>query len=322
MKTVITDNSLSVLPISDTARPEHIYRYIEAIGEIGVKYVELDYSTVMKMNELPDNVKYIFRLQDPIFTELTDVFDFSYTLITLDDLKQRIRVRSTPLILELPAAPKPPRHIIDLARNLTATPIEMIRMRGSFDFMSYNEAAKYVYTAKSTVPMPIDICPMNKRKNALDCAMKFSRANVDCLTMCVGLPHNYASVEEFLFGLMSVHETMLKEYNMAALCKAAIYHQLVFDYPGCDSISYIMELLDKDILNLRNVDTGKRVRMKVQLKDKAMLRRHFVSALENFINNEEIPDDFAYDINEAIKRFDTSLYNEDISYTYYKDPLN
>ena len=61
MKTVITDNSLCTLPISDTAKPVHIYKYIEALGEMGVRYVELDFRTVMKMEQLPDNVQYIFR---------------------------------------------------------------------------------------------------------------------------------------------------------------------------------------------------------------------------------------------------------------------
>ncbi len=322
MKTVITDNSLCTLPICEGAKPEHIYKYIEALAETGVRFVELDFRTVMKMNELPDGINYIFRLSDPMFSELTEVFDFSYVLVTIADFKDRIRIKNTPVIMEFPAVNKISRQMLALAQQQIPSRIEMVRMRGSFQYMSQSDAAKYVFSAKNTVPVPIDICPMNKAKTALDCALKFSRANVDSLTMCMGLSQNYASIEEYLFTLMSVHETLLKEYNMAALCKAAVYHQLVFGPHSSDSISYIMHLLDRDIMSLKNADTGKRVKMKVQLKDKMMLQKNFVSTLENFINNEEIPEDFAIDIYDAIKRFDTTLYNTDLSYTYSKEPLN
>ena len=54
MKTVIIDNSLCTLPIAEGTSPELICRYIHALAETGVKYVELDFRTVMKMQELPD----------------------------------------------------------------------------------------------------------------------------------------------------------------------------------------------------------------------------------------------------------------------------
>ena len=322
MKTVITDNSLCTLPICETAKPEHIYKYIEALAETGVKYCEIDFRTVMKMNELPECMSYIFRLGNPMFAELTEVFDFSYVLVTINDFKERLKIRNTPVIMEFPAVNKLSRQMVALAQHQIPSRIEMVRMRGSFQYMTPNDAARFVFNAKNAVPMPIDICPMNKTKTALDTAIKFSRANVDCVTMCMGLSENYASIEEYLFTLMSVHETLLKEFDMAALCKAAIYHQMVFGPHSSDSISYIMHLLDRDIMSLKNVDTGKRVRMRVQLKDKMMLQKSFVSALENFINNEEIPEDFAIDIYDAIKRFDTTLYNTDLSYTYSKEPMN
>ena len=322
MKTVITDNSLCTLPIYEGAKPEHIYKYIEALAETGVRFCEIDFRTVMKMNELPESMNYIFRLGNPMFAELAEVFDFSYVLVTINDFKERLKIKNTPVIMEFPAVSKLSRQMVALAQHQIPSRIEMVRLRGSYQYMTPTDAAQYVLAAKNAVPVPIDICPMNKAKTALDMALKFSRANVDSLTMCMGLSQNYASLEEFLFTLMSVHETLPKDFNMAALCKAAIYHQLVFGPHSSDSISYIMHLLDQDILSLRNADTGSRVRMRVQLKDKMLLQKSFVSALENFINNEEIPEDFAIDIYDAIKRFDTTLYNTDLSYTYSKEPMN
>lgn len=92
MKTVIIDNSLCTLPIDEHASPEMISRYIRALAEAGVKYVELDFRTIMKMHELPECVGYIFRLGDPMFAELTQAFDFNYVLVTINDLKDPLHI--------------------------------------------------------------------------------------------------------------------------------------------------------------------------------------------------------------------------------------
>ena len=99
MKTVIIDNSLCTLPIAEGTSPELICRYIHALAETGVKYVELDFRTVMKMQELPDCVEYIFRLGDPMFAQLTQAFDFRYVVVTMHDIKDEIDVGNTPVIL-------------------------------------------------------------------------------------------------------------------------------------------------------------------------------------------------------------------------------
>ncbi|MGN0687653.1 MAG: hypothetical protein ACI4KA_06075 [Oscillospiraceae bacterium] len=323
MKTVITDNSLCTLPVSDTAKSEHIYKYIEAMGEAGIKHVELDFRTIMKVRELPANMKYVFRLGDPMFAELANVFDFSYMLVTLKELNQKIKIPDIPVILELPATVSPNRKLLQLAQEQLSSKIAMVRLRGSFSLMKPQAARDFVIKCKSSVPVPIDICPMNKFRTALDCALKFSAARVDNLTMCMGLPKSYASIEEFLFSLMSIQETMPEQFNMAAICKATVYHQIIFGGSAADSISYIMGMLDRDIFQLVNVDTGKRVPMRMSLKDKMLLQKNFVSALEKFIDTEGIPDDFAYDICEAIKRYDASLYDTGLLYDKQpKKPLN
>lgn len=322
MKTVITDNSLCTLPISEAAKPVHIYKYIEALGEMGVRYVELDFRTVMKMQQLPDNVKYIFRLGNPMFAELAQVFDFAYVLLTIYDLKEKIKDCGTPVIMEFPALNALQPQLVRAAQGQIDSEISMVRLRGSFSYMTHADARRYVMAAKNAVTVPIDACPMNKVKTALDTALKFSAANIDSLTMCMGLSNNYASIEEYLFTMMSVYEVLLKEFNMGALCKAAVFHNLVFGQHSTDSISYIMSLLDRDIMQLCNADTGQRVPMSLVMKDSVALKKDFVSALDNFIENEEIPEDYAEDIIMALKQFDASLYNTDLLGNIPKKPLN
>ncbi|MGN1339309.1 MAG: hypothetical protein ACI4WS_03365 [Oscillospiraceae bacterium] len=309
MKTVITDNSLCTLPIDEHAKPEHIYKYIQALAETGVKYVEIDFRTVMKMHELPDGVGYIFRLGDPMFRELTSVFDFSYVLVTIHDMKEQLNVGDTRVIMEFPALRGVSRQLLRLAQGQISGPISMIRLRGSYPLMSEEEVGKMVWQAKNAVTVPIDLCPMNGKKAALDLAIKSSKVGVDSLTMCMGRAKNYASVEDFLFSLMTVHDVLPKEFSISAMCKAEVYHRMVFGERSTDCITDIMKLIDYDIQNLQNADTGERVKLKVTLKDRMLLKQTYITALRRFAQEEDIPEDIAQDIFDAIEHFDTGCFN-------------
>lgn len=312
MKTVITDNSLCTLPIDERAKPEYIYKYIQALAETGVKYVEIDFRTVMKMHELPDGVGYIFRLGDPMFRELTSVFDFSYVLVTIHDLKEDVNIGDTPVIMEFPGLRGVSRQLLRLAQGQISGPISMIRLRGSYPVLEEAEVGQMVWQAKNAVTVPIDLCPMNAKKAALDLAIKSSKAGVDSLTMCMGRAKNYASIEDFLFSLMTVHDVLPKEFNLTALCKAEVYHRLVFGERSTDCITDIMKLIDHDIQNLVNADTGEHVKLKVTLKDKMLLQRTYVTALQRFAEEEDIPEDIAADFFDAIAHFDSGFFNPDL----------
>ena len=320
MKTVIIDNSLCALPFSDKVQPEMIFRYLEALGNAGVKYAEIDFRTVMKMHELPDNIGYIFRLTNPMFAELTSVFDFDYVSVTLKDLKKSVRL-SAPVIMEFPGMTKVPNELLGLAQRQLSSKIAMIRLRGSFGLMSFEESAELVRQAKNAVPVPIDFCPLNARRTALDVALKCSLANADSVTMGLGLPKNFASFEEYLLEMMSFDSRIPQEFNLQAVCTAAVYHKLIFG-EARDGITQVMELLDRDIESRVNVDTGERVRVRVRHRDFALVQRHFACAVERMAQQEEIPEDLAAEIFEAIKKYDASLYESDLSYLPELDLLN
>ncbi|MGN1423459.1 MAG: hypothetical protein ACI4XA_08795 [Oscillospiraceae bacterium] len=321
MKTVITDNSLCAFALHDKADPKHIYNYISALADAGVRYVEIDFRTVMKMTELPENIGYIFRMFNPMFAELAEVFDFNYILVTLNNMKKRIRTEQ-PVILEIPGVNTLSNKLFYLAQSQIDGTISEVCLRGPCDLMTPREASRLVHRLKNTVPVPIDVCPLNDNKCALDSAIKLSMASVDSLTLCMGATGKYASIEDFLFTLMSVYEALPKEFDMSALCRAAFYHRLIFRNAGGDSISNIMRLLDYDIHNLTNVDTGGRVRMPVSLRDSQYMRKHFVSAIEKMAREEGIPDDIFADLCAAMKHYDKGLYDEEILYKENKGLLN
>lgn len=311
MKTVIIDNSLCALPIEETARPEHIYKYIKSLGEAGIRYVQMDFRTIMRMEELPDGIGYIFSSVDPMFAQLADTFDFDYTLVSFNALQRGVSV-NTPAIVQFPANVTLSRRLLRLAEGLIHGQAGVVRLLGDFPMMTPDEARDMVNRLKNAVTVPIDICPTNGGKTALDTALKVSAAGVDCLTMTMGVSSRYASFEEYLFSLMAVFGTLPEKYSMAALCKAAIYHKLVFVGEKSDSITQIMRLLDYDINHLRNADTGDKVRMRITLRENQLLNSAFISSMERMLDGEDMPDDIRREIEDAVKYFDKGLFNEDI----------
>lgn len=163
---------------------------------------------------------------------------------------------------------------------------------------------------KSAFTVLIDVCPMDAKRTALDTALKVSNAGVDSMTLCMGKSKSYASLEDFLFTMTMVFNSMPKEYSIPALCKAEAYHRIIFGLKSADRITEIMEHVDYDISHLTNTDTGDRVKMHVSLKDRMMLRRSYVSALQRFAEEEDIPEDIAQEIFDAIDHFDMSLYDQ------------
>ncbi len=311
MKTVIIDNSLCALPLDEAVRPEHIYKYIKSLGEAGIKYVQMDFRTIMRMEELPDGIGYIFSSVDPMFARLADTFDFDYTLVSFNALQRGVSV-NTPAIIQFPANITLSRRLLKLAESLIHGQAGVVRLMGDFPMMTPDEARAMVNDMKNSVTVPIDICPTNGGKTALDTALKMSAAGIDCVTMTMGTSGRYASFEEYLFSLMAIFGALPDKFSMAALCKAAIYHKLVFVGEKSDSITQIMRLLDYDINHLCNTDTGDRVRLRITLRENQLLNSEFVSSMERMLDGEDMPDDIRREIEDAVRHFDKGLFNEDI----------
>ncbi len=320
MKTVITDHSLCTFTLDEAAKPEHIYEYIRALADAGIRYVELDFRTIMRVGELPNGIGYIFRMVDPMFARLVEVFDFNYITVTLSNLQSSFKT-DVPVILEFPALVKLlPPLLRFTAGRLKGTPA-MIRLRGSYPLMSYMELAELLTQLRSSVALPLDFCPMNEKKTALDTALKLYAMGADSVSMTLGITDKYASIEDFLFSLLSVYDTPPKDFDMGAICRAAVYHRLIFR-GGENSIQKVMKQLDTDIMGLRNADTGERVKLRVALQNRQLMCRQFESALDKLANESDIPDDVMYDISEAIRRYDASLFNEELLYDIKTGLLN
>lgn len=311
MKTVLTDNSLCAYPLCDNADPDLIYNYIAALKDAGVKYIELDFRTLMKLRSLPEGVKYIFRMVDPMFMRLTGFFDFSYIILTYSDLKYKIKT-DVPVMFEAPLIRGNMSRAARFVRGRINGELTAFRVRSDFELAEPFEAIRlYRELASELMPLAVDICPLNGAKTALDAALKFTAADADSVTLTAGLPTKYCSLEEYIFAMMSMFDGLPDELNVNSLGKVSVYRSVIFQ-TGEQALPKLLDILDHDIRTLKNADTGDRVRMRVSLKDTEYLNRRFVSSLEKMAMDESIPESVFKNIEKAVKHFDSGVYNGEL----------
>ncbi len=310
MKTVLIDNSLCVYTLKDDANPEYIYRYIEALGEAGVRYVELDFRAAMKLRRLPRGMGYIFRPVDPMFLKLCEVYDFDYVHLSFNDIERDPKT-DVPVMLGFSPGENVSAKVFYLAKKLLHGEITAVRMRGSFPMMSPEAAERYVSRMKNEVPVPIDVCPMNSKRNALDTALKFTQAKVDSLTLTLGITDRFCTLQDYYFTLLMAFNKLPKEYSLRSLCRAAVFHHYIFRNSD-DFIMDMFKLFEDDSRLLVNADTGERVNLRMGIKNPGIIGKSFASAMEKMADAEEIPDDIFACIDDAVKRFDISLYDREV----------
>lgn len=321
MKTVIIDNSLCAYPLRDNADPDLIYHYICALKDAGVKYIELDFRTLMKLRRLPEGVDYIFRMVDPMFLQLSDFFDFKYIVLTYNDLRKRIMTK-IPIMFELSYAGGSFERVVGFVRKHAEGKLAAFRIRSAFDYYRPAEISViYREICSSLMPYPVDVCPLNMNKTALDAALKFTAANADSITLTAGLPTKYCSLEEYCFALMTLFDSLPSEFDIQSLGRVSVYRSRIFQ-TGEQALPRLLEILDHDIRCLRNADTGEGVTMRVGLKDTEYLSHKFISALEKMADMEDIPDELYEDITGAIRHFDRGIYNDDLLHKKRSGLLN
>lgn len=311
MKTVIADNSLCTNVIPESTSGEDIFSYIEMLAASGVKLVELDFRAAMKLKKLPEGIKYIFRLVDPMFMRMTEVFDFDYVLLTFPDLKKNISTK-IPLVLELPVIDSLPGRALRFAQNLAGGEISLLRLCGNLDFKSPADASEYICRLKNDVAVPIDFCPLNERRNAVDSAIKLSLANADSVTLSMCSGGRFAAFEDFVFTLISVCDSLPSEINAGAMCRASVFGNYIFGNKRGDKIMQLMEILDSDIRMLKNADTGGDVKTRIRLKDTQFMRQAYVSAVEKMLKNEDLAEDISEELVKAVEKSEANVFSDDI----------
>ncbi|MBD5113047.1 MAG: hypothetical protein HDT42_11055 [Ruminococcaceae bacterium] len=313
MSTVLIDNSLCVYTLKDSVSGGLIYDYIEALRDAGVRYVELDFRAIMKMDaRLPEGIGYIFRLMDPMFVGLAKELKFDYLLITTTDLEKGIQ-SDIPIMLECQTDDGVAAgRITRVAMQMVDGEITAVRLRKSFPMLSVQGSRDWRIAARNAIMLPMDICPMNEGRTALDTALKFTKENVDSLTLTMGSPERYCSMEEYIITLMTVFDALPPNYDLNALCKASVYQNAIFRNGNAVGISRLLNIIDRDSQLLVNADTGKKVNLKAIVRKRHNMRTQYVTALESLARRDNWqPEDYKM-ITDTLKRFGDSFYSSDL----------
>lgn len=313
MRTVLIDNSLCVYTLKDNISAGLIYDYIEALRDAGMRYVELDFRAVMKLNaRLPEGIGYVFRLMDPMFAGLAKELKFDYLLVTAADLEKGIH-SDIPMMLECRTNDGfAAGRITRAAKQMGYGEITAVRLRQSFPTLGIQDSRDWRIAARNAMMVPIDICPMNDYKTALDTALKFTKENVDSLTLTMGSPERYCSMEEYIITLMTVFDALPPNYNLNALCKASVYQNAIFRNGNVVGISRLLNIIDRDSQLLVNADTGEKVNLKAIVRKRHNMRTQYVTALESLARRDNWqPEDYKM-ITDTLRRFGDSFYSSDL----------
>lgn len=320
MKTVLVDNSLCVSELSENAKAEDIYGYIKAIAQTGVRYVELDFRALLKVHRLPEGVGYIFRAVDPMFLQLADIFNFDYVVLTFSDLKKNMKPK-IPIMLEVPFVENTHRGVLRYAQSQTEGKITAVRFSDDFGYKSIEEMKRFVSEIKNAVPLPVDFCPRNTRKTALDCAIKFSFSGADSVTMAMPKTNRFASLEEYAVTLLSVFDMLPSGFDINGLFGAVYYYKRIFKNADDADILKLFEMLDWDIRMLKNAETGEKVNFNIGLKNANMLKKTYSSALEKMMR--DITDQSVFNVLfDAVKSYETNVCSDRVIYEEHKGLLN
>lgn len=310
MRTVLIDNSLCVYALRDDVSAELVYDYIAALRDAGIRYAEVDFRVILKLNlNLPKGIGYIFRVMDPMFASLTNEIKFDYMLITTSDLEKGIK-SDIPVMLECQTFDGAVAgRIAYAASRMLDGEITAVRLRSNFPMLGVKESCDWRIAARNATLLPIDVCPMNERGTALDTALKLTKENMDSLTLAMGTPNRYCSLEEYLFTLATVFDALPPNYSLSALCRASVYQNAIFRNGDTDAISRMLDILDRDMLFLTNVDTGARVNLKSMLRRRVNVKKEYVTALESLAKREKWSAEDYKMITDAIKRFGDGFYD-------------
>lgn len=259
MKTVLIDNSLCALTIKDDAEAADINRYICALAQTGVRYVEIDFRALMKLRRLPEGIGYIFRPVDPMFLRFTEVFCFDYIALSVTEVTKYPKIDS-PVLLSLPLPgnfmTRSPREIVQCAEDVIEGKVTSVRIRGDFPLLTTGDADSYIDFLRRRIAIPVDICPTNGRRTALNTAMNFLNCGTDSITVTMGPSERYCSLEELMITFLTMYGSCPDDLNMSGLCRAAALHTRVFNSSLVSEIPDLVKVFENDFRFLQNADTG------------------------------------------------------------------
>ncbi|MCL2070647.1 MAG: hypothetical protein FWH07_00220 [Oscillospiraceae bacterium] len=253
MKTVLIDKSLVGTSFTKGLADDKkaVFLYVCALIEAGASYIELDFDSVVRLPKPSGAENYIFRLNRPEEFVVANALNFSYAVLPLR-LSYVMSKLELPVILEIDTGDSDVFDILQIvASNIDLSQYGMIRLTGDFEPDSIPEI---ISTYKRRTIIPIDICPKNSMLTALNSAIAAVSANSDAVTVRFGDYKDYASLEELLIMLSSMHKLIVSPDYLEGICKAALISSIFSEGVGRSNLSLMMQKYMHGPLRIPNID--------------------------------------------------------------------
>ncbi len=315
MRKVLTDISLCEGDLIPGAEAKDIYSYIRALGGAGIRYVEINRRTLCKLGKLPRGIGYIFRVTEPEDLKLMKGHNFSYALIRYADLFKNIRP-DIPVMLEMPFVERAYRQMTGYAQSRLGGRITAVRFRDDFGYKTMGEMKRFVAKIKSTMPLPVDFCPKDTEKTALDCAVKFTLSGADCISFTVPRTGRFASLKEYVLLLMMSYGIILDRFDMSEFSRAVVDSELVFNEE--ESCCKRQNVPYQSRIASINAETGKKVFIDPFFNDSFAGKTHFSSALEKMLEKANIDEETSAILVDAVKYYDIDICSDSVLYGKHK----
>ncbi|MCL2018868.1 MAG: hypothetical protein FWG70_03830 [Oscillospiraceae bacterium] len=228
MRTAIIDRSLCGVNFKEPTRKTDVYMYAQSLIESGADYVEVDLAALMRLPQPSGAENYIFRIGHSEEYRVADALPFSYAVVPLkySYLIDKIKV---PVILEVKLGDA---DILALLRvvseSIDLTKTALLRLVGEFKKQP-DELKAVLDKINMLYAVPIDLCPLNTTLDALSTAVAAYEAGVGSLTFSFGNSSDFASLEEFLISMATVHRNIVSRSYISGICKAAVLSALISD---------------------------------------------------------------------------------------------
>ncbi|MCL1881449.1 MAG: hypothetical protein FWF76_04655 [Oscillospiraceae bacterium] len=205
-----------------------LFAYVCALMETGVSYIELDFSTLIRLPKPSGSEKYIYRINEPEEYVVANALNFSYAVLPLKYARLRSQLE-LPIILEIDVGDATEAMTVFnilqiISTNIDLTEYAMLRLIGEFDSESVR-AIIHTYRRRSIIPL--DICPRNTVLTALDSAVTAYRCDCDAITVSFAEPAGggatFAALEETLITLASMYRIVVSPTYLEGICKATLF---------------------------------------------------------------------------------------------------
>jgi hypothetical protein len=253
MKTVLIDRSLvgTKFDVNFGEDKKAMFMYVCALIEAGASYIELDFDSVVRLPKPSGAENYIFRISRPEEFVVANALSFAYAVLPLK-YSYVLPKLELPVILEIDVGDSDIFSILQIvSSNIDLSLYSMIRLVGDFD---PDSIPSILSTYRRRTIIPIDICPRNTAITALTSAIAAYKANSDAVTVKFGDYKDFASLEEVLIMLSSMHKLIVSADYLEGICKASLFLSMFTEGTSRSNLALMMQKYMHGPLKIENVD--------------------------------------------------------------------